>query len=203
MPAVCPNWDALIERADLRGPLGLLAQNSVLRERDGQTLVLGAARQRTCIWRCEPMVSQMADRISHALGQRDTAAFCQRQSGRIAGRRPHARRSARDVAQTAAEESIEGDPLVQALKREFGAPCGAAIHQTLSNPDISEFHVMKGQIGQLMQQAQRMQEDMKRAQEEIAKLEVTGSSGGGLVSVVMTGAHEVRRVQIDRQTVRR
>ena len=59
---------------------------------------------------------------------------------------------------------------------------------------------MRGQIGQLMQQAQRMQEDMKRAQEEIAKLEVTGSAGGGLVSVVMTGAHEVRRVQIDRQT---
>ena len=59
---------------------------------------------------------------------------------------------------------------------------------------------MKGQIGQLMQQAQRMQEDMKRAQEEIAKLEVTGSAGGGLVSVVMTGEHEVRRVQIDRKT---
>ena len=57
---------------------------------------------------------------------------------------------------------------------------------------------MRGQLGQLMQQAQRMQEDMKRAQEEIAKLEVTGSSGGGLVSVVMSGAHEVRRVQIDR-----
>jgi DNA-binding YbaB/EbfC family protein len=58
---------------------------------------------------------------------------------------------------------------------------------------------MRGQLGQLMQQAQRMQEDMKRAQEEIAKLEVTGTSGGGLVSVLMTGAHEVRRVQIDRQ----
>ncbi len=58
---------------------------------------------------------------------------------------------------------------------------------------------MKGQIGQLMQQAQRMQEDMKRAQEEIAKMEVTGSSGGGLVTVLMTGAHEVRRVHIDRQ----
>jgi nucleoid-associated protein EbfC len=58
---------------------------------------------------------------------------------------------------------------------------------------------MRGQLGQLMQQAQRMQEDMKRAQEEIAKLEVTGSSGGGLVNVVMSGAHEVRRVQIDRK----
>ena len=59
---------------------------------------------------------------------------------------------------------------------------------------------MRGQIGQLMQQAQRMQEDMKRAQEEIAKLEVTGSAGGGLVSVTMSGAHEVRKVGIDRQT---
>ena len=60
---------------------------------------------------------------------------------------------------------------------------------------------MKAQIGQLMQQAQRMQEDMKRAQEEIAKLEVTGSAGGGMVSVVMTGRHEVRRVQIDRKLI--
>ena len=58
---------------------------------------------------------------------------------------------------------------------------------------------MRGQLGQLMQQAQRMQEDLKRAQEEIAKLEVTGTSGGGLVSIVMSGAHEVRRVQIDRK----
>ncbi|HEX7370137.1 MAG TPA: YbaB/EbfC family nucleoid-associated protein [Rhodanobacteraceae bacterium] len=58
---------------------------------------------------------------------------------------------------------------------------------------------MKGQLGQLMQQAQRMQEDLKRAQEEIAKLEVTGSAGGGMVEVTMTGRHEVRRVRIDRK----
>ncbi|HEY9133000.1 MAG TPA: YbaB/EbfC family nucleoid-associated protein [Dyella sp.] len=58
---------------------------------------------------------------------------------------------------------------------------------------------MRGQLGQLMQQAQRMQEDMKRAQDEIAKLEVTGSAGGGMVTVVMSGAHEVRRVTIDRK----
>ncbi|MGH8212271.1 MAG: YbaB/EbfC family nucleoid-associated protein, partial [Rhodanobacteraceae bacterium] len=45
---------------------------------------------------------------------------------------------------------------------------------------------MKAQIGQLMQQAQRMQEEMKRAQEEIANLEVTGNAGGGMVSVTMT-----------------
>lgn len=58
---------------------------------------------------------------------------------------------------------------------------------------------MKGQLGQLMQQAQQMQENLKRAQEEIAKLEVTGSAGGGMVEVSMTGRHEVRRVRIDRK----
>ncbi|HXE66353.1 MAG TPA: YbaB/EbfC family nucleoid-associated protein [Rhodanobacteraceae bacterium] len=58
---------------------------------------------------------------------------------------------------------------------------------------------MKGQLGQLMQQAQQMQENLKRAQEEIAKLEVTGSAGGGMAEVTMTGRHEVRRVRIDRK----
>lgn len=57
---------------------------------------------------------------------------------------------------------------------------------------------MRGQIGQLMQQAQRMQEKMKLAQEEIAKMEVVGSAGGGLVKVTMSGSHEVRRVEMDR-----
>jgi DNA-binding YbaB/EbfC family protein len=56
-------------------------------------------------------------------------------------------------------------------------------------------------MAQLMQQAQRMQEDLKRAQEEIAKLEVTGQAGGGMVSVTMNGRHEVRRVAIDRKVM--
>jgi nucleoid-associated protein EbfC len=58
---------------------------------------------------------------------------------------------------------------------------------------------MKGQIGALMQQAQRVQEELKRAQEEIARLEVTGTAGGGMVEVTMTGRHEVRRVRVDRK----
>ncbi len=56
---------------------------------------------------------------------------------------------------------------------------------------------MKGGLGNLMKQAQKMQEDMQKAQEEIASLEVTGQAGGGLVTVVMTGRHDVRRVEID------
>jgi len=56
---------------------------------------------------------------------------------------------------------------------------------------------MKGNIAQLMQQAQKVQEDMKRAQAELADLEVTGEAGGGLVRVTMTGQHEVKRVAID------
>lgn len=55
---------------------------------------------------------------------------------------------------------------------------------------------MKGAIGNLMKQAQKMQADVQRAQEEIATMEVTGESGGGLVSVIMTGRHDVKRVEI-------
>ncbi len=57
--------------------------------------------------------------------------------------------------------------------------------------------MMKGGIGNLMKQAQKMQEDMQKAQEELANLEVTGQAGGGMVSVVMTGRHDVKRVNID------
>lgn len=56
---------------------------------------------------------------------------------------------------------------------------------------------MRGNIAQLMQQAQRMQETLQRAQEEIARLEVTGSAGGGMVSVTLTGRKECRKVRID------
>jgi DNA-binding YbaB/EbfC family protein len=56
---------------------------------------------------------------------------------------------------------------------------------------------MKGGIGNLMRQAQQMQENMAKAQAELASLEVTGESGGGMVKVVMNGRHEVARVQID------
>jgi len=56
---------------------------------------------------------------------------------------------------------------------------------------------MKGGLGNLMKQAQEMQANMQKAQEEMANLEVTGESGGGLVKVTMTGRHEARRVMID------
>lgn len=57
---------------------------------------------------------------------------------------------------------------------------------------------MRGPLGNIMQQAQKMQENMKRAQEELANIEVTGSAGGGMVSVTMNGRHEARRVKIDK-----
>ena len=56
---------------------------------------------------------------------------------------------------------------------------------------------MKGGLGNLMKQAKEMQENMEKAQAELASLEVTGESGGGMVKVTMTGKHEVRRVAID------
>lgn len=56
---------------------------------------------------------------------------------------------------------------------------------------------MKGPLGNIMRQAQEMQEKLKSAQEALADTEVTGSSGGGLVEVTMTGRHDVRRIAID------
>ncbi|MEX0899117.1 MAG: YbaB/EbfC family nucleoid-associated protein [Gammaproteobacteria bacterium] len=57
--------------------------------------------------------------------------------------------------------------------------------------------MMKGNLGNMMRQAQQMQENLKRVQQELETLEVTGEAGGGLVRVVMTGKHAVRRVTID------
>jgi DNA-binding YbaB/EbfC family protein len=56
---------------------------------------------------------------------------------------------------------------------------------------------MKGNMGNLMKQAQQLQANMQRAQAEIATLEITGEAGGGMAKVVMTGKHEVRRVMLD------
>jgi hypothetical protein len=56
---------------------------------------------------------------------------------------------------------------------------------------------MKGGIGNLMRQAQQMQENLKRAQAELAAMQVTGEAGSGSVKVTMNGKHEVARVVID------
>ena len=57
--------------------------------------------------------------------------------------------------------------------------------------------MMKGQLAGLMKQAQAMQDNLKRAQDELAQLEVEGQSGAGLVKVVMTCKHDVKRGTID------
>ena len=61
--------------------------------------------------------------------------------------------------------------------------------------------MMKGGLGALMKQAQQMQENMKKAQEELAKIEVEGQSGAGLVKVVMTCKFSVKKVAIDASLV--
>ena len=118
-PGGLPDWEVLIQRADLRGPLGQLAQNSALRGREGQTLVL-ALQPTHMHLAVEPIVSQIADRLSEAMGEPIRLRFVEDSHG--AAHTPAARAAeARSAAQSAAEASIEGDPLVQALKREFGA----------------------------------------------------------------------------------
>jgi len=60
---------------------------------------------------------------------------------------------------------------------------------------------MKGNIGNMMKQAQMMQANLQRAQQEIANLQVTGEAGGGMAKVSMTGKHQVLRVELDASIV--
>ena len=60
---------------------------------------------------------------------------------------------------------------------------------------------MKGALGDMMKKAQEMQQNLQKAQAELANKEVTGEAGGGMVSVVMRGTHEVNRVKIDPELV--
>ncbi len=57
--------------------------------------------------------------------------------------------------------------------------------------------MMKGQLAGLMKQAQQMQENMRKMQEQLASVEVEGQSGAGMVKVVMTCKHDVKRISID------
>ncbi|ABC29404.1 MULTISPECIES: YbaB/EbfC family nucleoid-associated protein [Hahella] len=57
--------------------------------------------------------------------------------------------------------------------------------------------MIKGNMGDLMKQAQKIQEQMQKAQEELANAEVSGESGGGLIKIVMNGRHDVKKVEID------
>ena len=56
---------------------------------------------------------------------------------------------------------------------------------------------MKGGLGEMLKQAQQMQENLQRAQEELSSLEVTGSAGGGVVTVTLNGRYQAREVKID------
>jgi DNA-binding YbaB/EbfC family protein len=56
---------------------------------------------------------------------------------------------------------------------------------------------MKGALGQIMRQAQEVQEKLRRAQEEVARMEITGESGAGMVKVTLDGRHQARKVEIN------
>jgi DNA-binding YbaB/EbfC family protein len=56
---------------------------------------------------------------------------------------------------------------------------------------------MKGALGQIMQQAQKVQENLKRAQEEVARMEISGEAGAGMVKVTLDGRHQARKVEIN------
>ena len=111
----------------------------------------------------------------------------------------HARRlreaAARARAQQQAEQTMTSDPVVRELMSQFKT---ARIVPGSIKPVAKEPHtMMKNQLAGLMKQAQAMQDNLRKAQEELATIEVEGQAGAGLVKVTMTCRHDVKRVSID------
>ncbi|HEY4293051.1 DNA polymerase III subunit gamma/tau [Luteibacter sp.] len=113
-----PDWHDVVERANLRGPIGQLAQNCSLRDIDGESMVLALTPSHMHL-AVEPLTSQMEEKVSQALGRRVRFRFVA-DRGNL-GTPAERRAQAASDAQTHAEASMEADPFVQTLKREFDA----------------------------------------------------------------------------------
>lgn len=113
-----PDWHEVVERANLRGPIGQLAQNCSLRGVDGESMVLALMPSHMHL-AVEPLTSQMEEKVSQALGRRVRFRFVA-DHGNL-GTPAERRAQALSEAQANAEASMEADPLVQTLKREFDA----------------------------------------------------------------------------------
>ncbi len=127
------DWEALIERAGLRGALGQLARHAVLRGREGDVLVLALPKQDLQLV-VEPFTSQLEEKLSVAMGvARIRVRFVAADAD--ANTSPAARAErARSEGQAAAAAAIDDDPLVQALKRDFGA---RVLPQSIRTPESS------------------------------------------------------------------
>ncbi|MGF6712517.1 DNA polymerase-3 subunit gamma/tau [Luteibacter sp. W1I16] len=113
-----PDWHEVVERANLRGPIGQLAQNCSLRGVEGESMVLALMPSHMHL-AVEPLTSQMEEKVSQALGRRVRFRFVA-DHGNL-GTPAERRAQALSEAQANAEASMEADPLVQTLKREFDA----------------------------------------------------------------------------------
>ena len=131
------------------------------------------------------------DKLKAALDQHLGAAVRVNVSvGEVAGASAAALEATeREARRAEALKSVQGDGFVQDLVNIFEAK--------VVDSSIRETREMKGNIGQLMKQAQQMQENMRRMQESLATIEVEGQSGAGMVKVLMTCKHDVKRVAID------
>ncbi len=125
------DWEALIERAGLRGALGQLARHAVLRSREGDVLVLALPAQDLQLVG-EPFTSQLEEKLGAAMGgARVRVRFVAADAEITASPAARAER-ARSDGQAAAAAAIEDDPLVQALKRDFGA---RVLPQSIRTPE--------------------------------------------------------------------
>ena len=193
------SWGAIVAQLEISGLARQLANNCVLLGRTGNVVKLGArsakqmmrtrARWTNSLRRCRNISARRcassSRRPSRARNARTGGAAGGR--GRVRLRAPVARvgpgraRVARDV------------------RRHAAAGQRAAPQITVPSVRFNqrENSGMRGNIGNMMKQAQAMQANMQKVQAEIATIEVVGESGGGMVKVTMTGQHNVKRVQLE------
>ncbi|KAG0319427.1 hypothetical protein BGZ97_002172 [Linnemannia gamsii] len=178
------DWPSLVARLPLRGLVKELAYRSELVGIEGATLTLKVS------------VAQLAERLQVEKLRTALTEYLGKplklvtEIG-VVTQTAAALDAAQNVQrQQAAEQALAQDPFAQALIRDFDA--------TIVPGSIKpELLMLKNQLAGLMKQAQQMQENMSKVQEELALIEVEGQSGAGLVKVTLTCKHEVRRVVID------
>ena len=195
MNACADRWAEVVARLIDRGAIGALVReladaSAVRRDRTGgRRRAVEAARRARCVARTGTarQAPVRAGGLARSTSATRRGSGCRRRHSGVA-RGSRARAAAGRGGTHHRKRSVRAKPqgTVQdgAHRAGFSQTDGATI-------------MMKGQLAGLMKQAQAMQDNLKKAQEELANIEVEGQSGAGLVKVTMTCKHDVRRVSID------
>ena len=207
-PALSDRWATTVERMVAQARIGAMVRELAVQAQcvgwqqatgDGGELAITLRVERENL-RAQPLRDRLQTALADAFARPVRLVV---EAGTATDTPAERQAAARRQRQSEAERTIEDDPLVKALLAQYSSAAhrprvgeaGLMRHPTPTFP--GDRPMMKGQLAGLMKQAQAMQDNLKKAQDELATIEVEGQSGAGLVKVTMTCKHDVRRVTID------